>query len=329
MKKKIKIVVTGGAGFIGSHLTDLLVKKDFNVIVLDDLSTGSLKYLKNSKKKINFNKIDISKRGNWYKLFKGAQVVIHLAAKADIVPSIINPESYYETNVNGTYNVIKYALKAKVKTFIYAASSSCYGLANQLPTAETAKIDLRYPYALTKNLGEKIIEHFSKVYNFNAVSLRLFNVYGTRSRTSGAYGAVFGVFLAQKYHRKPLTVVGNGEQSRDFVHVKDVANAFFKAIKFAKKFQIFNIGCNRPIKINKIANIIGGKKIYIPKRPGEPEKTHANINKAIKFLKWKPKIKIEEGTKEILKNIKMWKDAPVWTPSKIKESTKEWFKRIK
>ena len=237
MKKKIKIVVTGGAGFIGSHLTDLLVKKDFNVIVLDDLSTGSLKNLKNSKKKINFNKIDISKRGNWYKLFKGAQVVIHLAAKADIVPSIINPESYYETNVNGTYNVIKYALKAKVKTFIYAASSSCYGLANQLPTAETAKIDLRYPYALTKNLGEKIIEHFSKVYNFNAVSLRLFNVYGTRSRTSGAYGAVFGVFLAQKYHRKPLTVVGNGEQSRDFVHVKDVANAFFKAKAFKKTFN--------------------------------------------------------------------------------------------
>ena len=328
MKKKIAIV-TGGAGFIGSHLVDLLVKKNFKVLVLDDLSTGNLKNLEKSKKLISFYKVDISKKGNWENYFRNADIIFHLAAKADIVPSIINPENYYQTNVNGTFNVISYARKYKVKKFIYAASSSCYGLTNQFPTKETAKIDLRYPYALTKYIGENLVAHFSKVYNFTAISLRLFNVYGIRSRTSGAYGAVFGVFLAQKFHRKPLTIVGDGEQTRDFINVSDVARAFLKAAKYSKSFNIFNIGYSRPIKINKIANFIGGKKVYIPKRPGEPDKTHANIDKAKKILKWKPKISIETGIKEIMFNISLWKNAPVWTVKKIKISTKEWFKRIK
>jgi len=327
MKKKI--IITGGAGFIGSHLVDFFVKKNYNVVVIDDLSTGRKKNLINSIKKIKFYKYDISKVGRWESLFRNAYAVYHLAAKADIVPSIIEPAKYHQTNIDGTFNVVNCCKKFYVKKIIYAASSSCYGIVNKFPTAEKSIVDLHYPYALTKNLGEQIINHFSKLYKISAVSLRLFNVYGPRSRTTGAYGAVFGVFLAQKLNNKPLTIVGDGKQSRDFVHVTDVVNAFYKALFINKNFDIFNIGFGKSIKINVLADLIGGKKVFIPNRPGEPNKTLANIKKAKKQLKWKPKIDFYEGVRDLLKNLDDWKFAPVWTKSKIAKETQEWFKRIK
>ena len=229
----------------------------------------------------------------------------------------------------GTQNIMFASLNYKIKKVIYSASSSCYGIPKKYPTDEKSHINLQYPYALTKRLGEEILIHYGKIYNIKTISLRLFNVYGTKSRTSGTYGAMFGVFLAQKLKNKPLTIVGDGSQKRDFTYVTDVVNAFYKCINYNGKINIFNIGTGKPISVNKIAEILKSKKIYIPKRPGEPDQTNANSKKANKYLKWKPVISIEKGISLVLKNINYWKNAPVWTPKKIKIATADWFKYLK
>ena len=186
-----------------------------------------------------------------------------------------------------------------------------------------------YPYALTKKLGEDLLLHWAEVYKLNVTSLRLFNVYGTRSRTSGAYGAVFGVFLAQKLNNKPLTIVGDGKQTRDFIYVKDVAKAFIKASRLKKNYQIINIGSGKETSVNYIANMISKKKNYIPKRPGEPDRSKADITKAKKILKWKPLVPVKEGVGVMLENINNWKKAPVWNKKSISNATKVWFKYLK
>ncbi len=326
----MKCIVTGGAGFIGSNLVDRLVSLKHKVIVLDDLSTGQISNLRNVKKDITFKKVDLSKNLRKYsRYFKNVDWVFHLAGKADIVPSINNPVEYFNTNVKGTLNLLEIARKEKIKKLIYAASASCYGIPNHYPTHEKSEIKLEYPYALTKYLGEELILHWHKIYKMPNISIRFFNVYGQRSRTTGAYGAVFGVFLAQKLANKPLTIVGHGNQTRDFVHVNDIVNALILAAKKGREGEIYNIGSGVETNINKIAKIIGGKKIKIPKRPGEPDRSLASINKIKKHLNWKPKIKIENGVKMLIEQINNWKDAPVWTPKKIKQATKVWFKYLK
>ncbi len=324
----MKILVTGGAGFIGSHLVEKLYKKN-DIIVIDNLSTGRKENIKFFLDKINFVKADISKIHNIEKFFKGIDIVFHLAALADIVPSIQNPIEYYNSNVTGTINVLKCSQKYKIKKFLYAASSSCYGIPTKYPTPESQKLSPQYPYALTKLLGEQLVMHWSKLYKLNSISLRLFNVYGTRSRTSGTYGAMFGVFLAQKLANAPLTIVGNGKQTRDFTYVSDVVEAFIKASNSKISGEIFNVGSGKTVSVNKIVSMLSKKKIYIKKRPGEPDCTFADIRKIKKFLKWKPKINIKLGIDLILKNINYWKKAPVWTEKKIKIATKDWFKYLK
>jgi UDP-glucose 4-epimerase len=245
---------------------------------------------------------------------------------ADIVPSIENPDDYYSTNVTGTYNVLKASINNKVKRFIYSASSSCYGIPNEFPTKETSEISPQYPYALSKRLGEELAIHFANIYELNATSLRLFNVYGPRARTSGNYGAVFGVFLAQKIARKPFTIVGDGKQTRDFTFVSDVIDAMVKVSKKKNlRGNIFNVGSGKTISVNRIAKLLGGDKKRIPKRPGEPDITFADISKITRKTGWKPKISIEDGIKMMLNNLNDWKDAPVWTPKKINKETKKWF----
>ena len=170
--------------------------------------------------------------------------------------------------------------------------------------------------------------HWSKLYKIPFISLRLFNVYGTRSRTSGTYGAMFGVFLAQKISGKPFTIVGSGNQTRDFTFVSDVVDAFIKSCRSNIKNEIFNIGSGKTISINKIIKLLKGKKVYIKKRPGEPDCTFADISKIRKKMGWKPKINIEKGIKILIKNIEYWKKAPVWTPKKINIATKLWFKYL-
>ena len=328
-KKKIAIV-TGGAGFIGSHLVDLLLKKNYEVRVIDNLSGGRLENLKQHKnnKNFKFKKKDINKISYKDKLFRKVKYVFHLAGIGDVVPSIENPSSYMMTNVQGTINILEAARFVKAKKFVYAASSSCYGINNN-KTAEGEKIDPQYPYALSKNLGEQTALHWNKVYNLPVNSIRIFNAYGPRVRTTGAYGAVFGVFFKQKLADKPLTIIGDGNQSRDFIYVTDVANAFLKAATTNFQGQIYNLGNSNPKTVNKLAKLLGGKKIFIPDRPGEPRRTWANINKIRKQLKWKPVVEFEEGVKEMLKDIYLWKNAPLWTKSKIRKATKIWMKYLK
>ena len=325
----MKCLVTGGAGFIGSHLVEKLIKKGHSVTVIDNFSTGRRSNLSHLKDKVKLYKKDIAIKGNWEKIFKNIDVVFHLAALADIVPSIQDPKKYFESNVDGTYNILSCCRKYNIKKIIYSASSSCYGIPKKYPTDENSKIDPQYPYALTKRMGEELVMHWSKLYGLNAISLRFFNVYGTRSRTSGTYGAMFGVFLAQKLAKKPFTIVGDGKQTRDFTYVSDVVDAIYMAWKSNVKDQIFNVGSGKTISVNKIVEILGGSKTYIPKRPGEPDCTFADMKKIKKILKWKPKININDGIKKILKEIDYWKDAPVWTPNKINFETRDWFKYIK
>jgi len=328
----MKIIVTGGAGFIGSNLVDELVRLKHKVIVIDNFATGQIKNLKKNFKKIQIFKIDISKTKSITRLnsiFKNVECVYHLAGLADIVPSIENPNRYFEVNVTGTLNMLQSAKLNKVKKFIYAASASCYGKSPQFPTDEKCKVSTEYPYALTKNLGEKLVLHWKKVYNLNSSSFRFFNVYGPRSRTTGAYGAVFGVFLSQRVNNKPLTIVGDGKQTRDFIHVTDLVSALVLAIKRSKAGEVYNIGSGKETSVNQIAKLTGGKKIFIPKRPGEPQRSLANISKVKKHLKWRPKITINRGVSMLMQDINKWKKAPVWTPEKIKKATKKWFFYLK
>lgn len=322
----MKSLVTGGAGFIGSHLVDLLLANNIEVTVIDNFSTGRPLNLNHVKDKVELIEADIGSSGDWISKFKNIDYVFHLAALADIVPSIQNPESYFKSNVNGTFNVLQAARHASVKRFVYAASSSCYGIPDNYPTREDSAILPQYPYALTKRMGEELVSHWAEVYKLPAVSLRFFNVYGPRSRTSGTYGAVFGVFLAQKLAGKPYTVVGDGNQTRDFTYVTDVASAIFAAAQSNKIGEIYNVGSGATVSVNRIVELLGGQKVHIPKRPGEPDSTYADINKIKKDLNWSPKISIEEGVAELLKHIDYWKEAPVWTPEKIQEATSDWFK---
>lgn len=334
--KQFSTIVTGGAGFIGSHLVDELLQNNYKVKVIDNLSTGRIenvkKYLK--LKHFSFYKLDLANHNNIKKLkkiFHNVDYVFHLAALADIVPSIRNPVAYFRTNVDGTLNVLEAARdNNNLKRFVYIASSSCYGIPKQYPTPENEKISPQYPYALTKYLGEILAFHWWKIYNLPVTSLRLFNVYGPRSRTSGTYGAVFGVFLAQKLHNKPLTIVGDGTQTRDFTYVDDVVKVIINAALFKDAVgEIFNIGSGNTYSINRLAKLIGGNKVYIPKRPGEPNRTFADISKARSMLSYEPEINFEQGVGIMLQSINDWENAPVWTKKKIKKNTELWFKYLK
>ena len=325
----MKSIVTGGAGFVGSNLVDQLVKLDHQVIVLDNLSTGKLSNLNQVKKKIKFVNIDIANNEESInKYFDNVDWVFHLAGLADIIPSITNPNSYFQSNVKGTLNVLEASKKNNVKKLIYAASASCYGIPKKYPTDEKSKIDTKFPYALTKFLGEQLVIHWAKIYNMPNVSLRFFNAYGPNSRTTGAYGAVFGVFLAQKLADRPLTIVGDGNQTRDFIHVFDLVDAIILAAEKAKNCEIYNVGSGKEVSVNAIAKIIGGTTVNIPKRPGEPDRSLADISKIASDLNWKPKIPIDKGVKMMMEIISEWKDAPVWTLESIEEATKNWFKYL-
>jgi len=324
----MKAIVTGGFGFIGSHVVERLINEGHEVTVIDNLSTGRPENLRHLEHEKNLKTVisDICEHDSIIKYFEGADSVFHLAALADIVPSIQMPEKYFRANVDGTFSVLQAAYKSGVKRFVYTASSSCYGIPDSCPTPETAEIRPQYPYALTKYIGEELALHWAKVYKLPVVSLRLFNVYGTRSRTSGTYGAVFGVFLAQKLAGKPFTIVGDGTQTRDFTYVSDVAAAFLTAAASNISGEIFNVGSGGTYPVNRLIELLGGEKIHIPKRPGEPDCTFADTQKITKMLGWKPKISFEEGVDKILKNIDYWRDAPVWTPESISDATKDWFK---
>jgi UDP-glucose 4-epimerase len=323
-----KVLVTGAAGFIGSHLVDALLEKGSEVWALDNFSTGRFQNLNHVADKIQLIECDISKSGKWQDLFENKDYVFHLAALADIVPSIENPDNYYQSNVNGTFKVLEACRKHKLKKIVYSASSSCYGIPDEYPTKETAEIRPQYPYALTKYLGEELVMHWCQLYDLPAVSLRFFNVYGPRSRTSGTYGAVFGVFLAQKLAGKPFTVVGDGKQTRDFTFVTDAVDAIITAAESDVSDEIINIGSANSYSVNRLVELLGGDVVHIPKRPGEPDCTWADISKAKKLLNWQPKVSLEEGVRILLDNIDYWREAPVWDEKSIALATEKWFEYL-
>jgi UDP-glucose 4-epimerase len=326
-----RYVVTGGAGFIGSHLTDALLAAGHTVAVVDNFACGREKNLALAGASPNFalHRLDVA--GDLAALtaaFDGAHGVFHLAGLADIVPSIERPDDYYRANAHGTFQVCEAARAAGVKRIVYAASSSCYGIPDAFPTPETAETRPLYPYALTKELGEKLVMHWGLVYGIDVVSLRLFNVFGPRSRTSGTYGAVFGVFLAQKLAGRPLTVVGDGKQTRDFTYVADVASAFATAMASDVRGEILNVGSGGTYAVNRLVELLGGDVVHIPKRPGEPDCTFADVRKIERLLNWRAGVSLEDGVARMLEHIEDWRDAPVWDPNSIAKATTTWFAHL-
>ena len=322
-------VVTGGAGFIGSHLVDRLIASKRRVRVLDNFVVGRRSNLRqhDGDPLLEIVETDITDSAAVTAACAGAERIFHLAARADIVPSIQQPEAYFRANVDGTFVMLETARRLDVQRFIYVASSSCYGITNIYPTPESAPADPRYPYALTKYLGEQLVLHWAQVYRLPAVSVRLFNVYGPRARTTGTYGAVFGVFLAQLLAGKPLTIVGDGNQTRDFTYVSDVVDALLTVAASDKSGTVYNVGSGNPVSINEVVAHLGSPPcIHIQKRPGEPDCTWADITKIRSELGWQPKVSFAEGASIMRENINYWRDAPVWTASSIAEATADWHK---
>ncbi len=322
-------LVTGGAGFIGSHLVDRLIGAGRNVRVLDSFVVGNRKNLESHRDnpRLEVIEADVAEKAAVMAACEGVERVFHLAARADVVPSIQEPDAYFRSNVDGTFAVVEAARRQRVRRLVYTASSSCYGIPSVYPTPEDTPADPRYPYALTKYLGEQTVLHWARVYGLPAVSVRLFNVFGPRARTSGTYGAVFGVFLAQLLAGKPLTVVGDGEQTRDFTFVADVVDALLEVAASDKIDEIYNVGSGRPVSVNELVRLLGSPPtVAVPKRPGEPDCTWADTAKIQADLGWHPRVSFAEGVKIMLENAAYWRDAPIWTASSIEEATRDWFK---
>lgn len=319
-------LVTGGCGFIGSHAVDLLLDQGFRVRVIDSLCGGRRENLAHraTDPRLEIHQDDIRGLRPDDPRFSGVRHVYHFAGIGDIVPSIEKPLEYMEVNVQGTVRVLESARVAGVEKLVYAASSSCYGLA-AVPTREDHPIQPQYPYALSKWMGEQACFHWHEVYGLPVNAVRIFNAYGPRVRTTGAYGAVFGVFMRQKLAGKPFTVVGDGTQRRDFVFVTDVARAFFLAATTPKRGQVWNLGTGDPQSINRLVALIGGPVVHVPKRPGEPDATWADSTRIRRDLGWAPEVSFEEGVARMMTEIEVWRDAPLWDPDSIAEATKTWF----
>lgn len=333
MTEKPIAIVTGGAGFIGSHMVDLLVDRGFAVRVIDNLFGGREANLARhaSNPNVTLRIADIRGFQPGDSMFDDVRYVFHFAGIGDIVPSVERPLEYMSANVQGTVHMLECARAANggngVAKFVYAASSSCYGLA-ATPTREDHPLSPQYPYALSKYQGEQAAFHWQQVYRLPVNSVRIFNAYGTRSRTSGAYGAVFGVFLKQKLAGKPFTVVGEGTQTRDFLYVTDVAAAFLAAAETSLRGETWNLGAGRPQSVNRLVELLGGPVVHIPKRPGEPDCTFADITKITRELSWTQRVSFEEGVARILDQIDYWRDAPLWDPESIAKVTSGWFSML-
>ena len=288
-------LVTGGAGFIGSHLVDKLIDDGHQVLVLDDLSTGKRE---NINEKADFIQWDISK--NWDDIgisIENIDVIFHLAAKARVQPSIESPIEYHDANVNGTLNLLVAARDAGVKRFVFSSSSSVYGDVEEkdLPTSEDANLNPISPYALHKSIGEQYCKLFSTLYDMETVSLRYFNVYGDRMSLEGAYKLVIPIFTEQRLNGKPMTINGDGEQRRDFTYVDDVVDANIKCAEYPLELNgdIFNIGNGDSRSVNEIADMIGGDRKHLDPVI-EPKATLANNEKAKRILKFNPSMDIED-----------------------------------
>jgi UDP-glucose 4-epimerase len=322
-------VVTGGAGFIGSHMVDLLIGRGYAVRVVDNLTGGHRKNLDHlaGHPDLACHWLDIRELEPGSDIFRDSKFVFHFAGIGDIVPSIEKPIDYMDVNVQGTVRVLECARAAGVRKLVYASSSSCYGLA-ATPTDEGHPISPQYPYALSKYQGEQAVFHWHQVYGLPVNAICIFNAYGPRVRTTGVYGAVFGVFLRQKLAGMPFTVVGDGTQTRDFIYVTDVAAAFLAAAETDIVGERFNVGAGNPQSINRLVELLGGEITYVPKRPGEPDCTFANIDKITRLIGWRTVVPFEDGVRKMMGEIDRWNDAPLWDPASIAKATETWFRYL-
>jgi len=298
-----KVVVTGGAGFIGSHLVDKLIDQGKEVHIFDDMSMGSED---NINPNAHFHKIDISTMGprTLAKFMIGVDTVFHVASRTRVQPSIKSPSLYHRVNVTGTINMLIASVKVGVKRFIYSASSSAYGESDIMPLVETMPTNPMSPYGLTKLMGEEYCKLFHTQYGLETVNLRYFNVYGERQNLDGGYCLVVGIFAKQMMNNEHMTIVGDGEQRRDFTYVGDVVNANIAAAASNKvgAGEVINIGNGDNRSVNQIADLMGGKKIHIQPRV-EPKETLASITKAKELLNWEPSQEIEEWVPKYKKEL--------------------------
>ena len=323
--KNYRFLVTGGAGYIGSHVVNLLIDNGHSVTVIDSLITGHKELVPNEAKLITCDIADqkmvskIIQEGNF-------DLVMHFAGLISVEESVNEPERYNDFNVNKSKIFLNTCFLHELNNVIFSSTASVYGASNKNQVSESDKLNPLNPYALSKYLGECAVFHWNKVYNLPVNSICIFNAYGTRVRTTGVYGAVFGVFLKQKLEGKPFTIVGDGSQARDFVYATDVAEAFYAAATSKISNERFNVGGGNPQSINYLVQLLKGDILYLPKRPGEPDVTFANINKIQDMLKWQPKVSFENGVACMLDEINHWKDAPLWDKDNIEIATRSWFK---
>jgi len=302
MTKK-KYLVTGGSGFIGSHIVEQLIDENYEVIIVDNQSNGRNPII-NSKAK--YHDIDISCLSNIEKiidLLGECNGVFHCAALIDVQESIEKPIKYENNNTMSTLNLLEATRKAKVKNFVYSSSAAVYGNSNKFPINEDCDTGPISPYGAQKYYGEVICKVYSELYGINTSCLRYFNVFGERQKIAGAYATVIGIFKHQISKNKPLTIRGDGNQKRDFIYVKDIANANIKAMTSEKSFdgEIFNIGSGKSYSINEIASFFGGEKVFID-AVKEPKESLANIQKSYNLLNWKPSIDVKDWIKSQLTN---------------------------
>lgn len=300
MRENPTSLVTGGAGFIGSHLVDALLERGHRVIVIDNFSTGKKE---NLNPKAELHQSDLKNLTEIKTAFEGIDFVFHLAAVPRVFPSIRDPISAHQNNLTNTLNVLVASKEAKVKRFVYASSTSVYGNQKKLPLEEDMKPNPLSPYGVQKYAGELYCKIFSEIYGLPTVCLRYFNVFGPRLSFEGDYASVIGIFSRQKKEGKPLTIVGDGEQKRDFTYIRDVVGAtILAAEKKIEGGEVINIAAGRNFSVNELADLIGGQKVYLPQRPGEIIESLGDISKAKKLLGWEPKYNLETGLNEMIKN---------------------------
>lgn len=307
----MKAYVTGGLGFIGSHMIRLLRDQGHEAISFD---------IKHSPFQ------DVRTVTNYFS-HQNVDWIFHFAGIPDLIQSIASPAVYFDHNAQGTARVLEAARHAGVKKIVYAASSSCYGAFPAMPVKESGNIDCAHPYAFSKYAGEEACIHWHQVYGLPVNSLRIFNAYGRGQRSSN-YGAVFSVFMRQKLAGKPLTIVGDGKQMRDFVHVTDVCKAFLAAAETPLSGKIWNVGSGNAVSVNQIATMIGGETVHIPVRPGEPYRIRADRSKILRDLGWSPSVSLRDGIDDMLLSIDDWQDAPLWTPESIAVQTTTWMREL-
>lgn len=285
----MKALVTGGAGFIGSHVVDALIARGDEVVCVDDKSApqNQIFYWNDAATNINADIRNLDES-----VYRGVDVVFHLAARSRIQPTVNNPSECFSVNVLGTQRVLDLSRLAGVKRVVYSASSSYYGHASMPPFLEYAPKGCATPYSLSKWQGEEVCDLYTKLYGLSTVSLRYFNVYGPREPLKGEYAPVMGLFKRQKEAGQPMTIVGSGNQRRDFTHISDVVEANLLAAEKLNVTGPVNIGTGRNYSINDLADMIGGDRVYVAERVGETRETLANNMRAREELGWTPKVSL-------------------------------------